>query len=302
MQSLQLQNGTTSESPGAEGQNILEPGNNSVGQISTESAEKIIAAASPEKVLSLEQQELLLLCLEDRFERHNLDPRFKTSRKNMSWPVIEKRLLSFPVKLWSLNEMERTGGEPDVVGYDLDTEQYIFFDLSAESPVGRTNHVYDRQAEDYLKLRTSPRYDTDPIDLNKYIDEMPTLGEMNRTQMELWLYFCRLLGVEIAELKLRPNEEFARVWREHPELCRGNAQEMAKAMGVKIMNPEEYSILQNYGDFDLFTWSWVEATTEERAKNFNRIGFRVAPFRAGTWSTNAVFHSRLGSFRSVLKI
>jgi hypothetical protein len=92
------------------------------------------------KDLSARQQEELMKTLKSRFdnntERHN----------NLSWDKINARLESNPGKLWSLNEMERTGGEPDVTGYDKETGEYIFYDCSAESPKGRRSICYDNEA------------------------------------------------------------------------------------------------------------------------------------------------------------
>jgi hypothetical protein len=66
--------------------------------------------------------------------------------KGLEWPKIQAKLEAQPEKLSSLNEMERTGGEPDVVGYDKKTGEYIFYDCSAESPTGRRSLCYDRVA------------------------------------------------------------------------------------------------------------------------------------------------------------
>ncbi len=64
----------------------------------------------------------------------------------LEWAKVQARLEANPAKLWSLNEMERTGGEPDVLGYDNQTGEYIFYDCSAESPEGRRSFCYDREA------------------------------------------------------------------------------------------------------------------------------------------------------------
>jgi hypothetical protein len=71
--------------------------------------------------------------------------------KGLSWPSLEKRLETMPEKLWSLNEMERTGGEPDVVGKDSKTDEFIFFDCSSESPKGRRSLCYDREGMESRK-------------------------------------------------------------------------------------------------------------------------------------------------------
>lgn len=96
------------------------------------------------KTLTKAQQEELIRVLEVRFEKN-------MSRHNgIGWSNIQAKLETDAVKLWSLNEMEKTGGEPDVVGFDTLTGQYIFYDCSAESPTGRRSLCYDRDA---LNLR-----------------------------------------------------------------------------------------------------------------------------------------------------
>lgn len=91
------------------------------------------------------QRDKLLQALQARFEKN-------TSRhKNLKWADVAARLESNPQKLWSLNEMESTGGEPDVVGYDKKGDEYIFFDCSPESPKGRVSVCYDREALDSRK-------------------------------------------------------------------------------------------------------------------------------------------------------
>jgi hypothetical protein len=92
------------------------------------------------KELSLEQREALLKALAARFEK------YKNRHEGLVWATIKTRLETDAGKLWSLNEMERTGGEPDVVGQDKKTGEYIFFDCSAESPKGRTSFCYDPEA------------------------------------------------------------------------------------------------------------------------------------------------------------
>jgi len=93
-----------------------------------------------EKTLSPEQQDELLNVLEARFEKN------MKRHKGLDWAKIKTRLQKDPEKLWSLDEMESTGGEPDVVGYDKKTDEYIFFDCSAESPKERRSLCYDRDA------------------------------------------------------------------------------------------------------------------------------------------------------------
>src|SRR6201998_3483161 len=95
---------------------------------------------SNKKELSPEQREELLRALKARFEK-NMD-----RHKGLEWVNVQAKLAANAEKLWSLNEMERTGGEPDVVGHDEETGEYIFYDCSAESPKGRRSVCYDREA------------------------------------------------------------------------------------------------------------------------------------------------------------
>jgi hypothetical protein len=97
------------------------------------------------KQLSPEQREELLGALKARFEK-NMD-----RHKGLDWSRLQAKLEGNAEKLWSLNEMERTGGEPDVVGHDKKTGEYIFYDCSAESPNGRRSLCYDRKALDSRK-------------------------------------------------------------------------------------------------------------------------------------------------------
>ena len=97
------------------------------------------------KELSSEQSKELLRILKTRFGKNmNL-------HKGLDWNKVQAKLEANTEKLWSLNEMERTGGEPDVVGYDKKTDEYIFYDCSAESPKGRRNVCYDREAQESRK-------------------------------------------------------------------------------------------------------------------------------------------------------
>jgi len=90
--------------------------------------------------LSKSQREEILRVLKTRFEKN------MNRHKGMAWASVEVKLQAHPEKLWSLNEMEKTGGEPDVVDHDKKTGEYIFFDCSAESPKDRRSLCYDRQA------------------------------------------------------------------------------------------------------------------------------------------------------------
>jgi hypothetical protein len=96
--------------------------------------------ANEKKVLSVEQQEELLGILKVRFEK-NLN-----RHEGLEWANVQRKLEAATGKLWSLHEMERTGGEPDVVGYDEAADEFIFMDCSAESPSGRRSVCYDHEA------------------------------------------------------------------------------------------------------------------------------------------------------------
>ena len=146
------------------------------------------------KELSPKQREELLGALKVRFEKN------MNRHKGLEWAKLQARLEANAEKLWSLNEMERTGGEPDVVGYDTKTGEYIFFDCAAESPQGRRSVCYDRE------------------------------------------------GLESR--------------KEHkPE---NNAIDMAAAMGIELLSEEQYRELQNLGDFDTKTSSWVKTPSDIR--------------------------------------
>ncbi len=97
---------------------------------------------NPNKELSPEQREELLRILEARFEKT------MNRHKGLEWAKVRAKLEANSEKLWSLNEMERTGGEPDVVGHDIKTGEYIFYDCSAESPNGRRHICYDRAGQE----------------------------------------------------------------------------------------------------------------------------------------------------------
>ena len=144
--------------------------------------------------LSEQGGEELLKTLKTRFEK-NMD-----RHKGMSWAKIQARLEAGPTKLWSLDEMERTGGEPDVVDHDKKTGEYIFYDCSAESPKGRRSVCYDGKA---LKDRKEHKPDN-------------------------------------------------------------SALEMAAEMGIDILTEDQYRELQQLGQFDLKTSSWVKTPAEMR--------------------------------------
>ena len=91
------------------------------------------------KKVSPKQVEELLRVLQARFEKN------MNRHRGLEWAKVEAKLKAHPEMLWSLHEMEKTGGEPDVVGHDQKTDQYIFFDCSAETPKGRVSVCYDRE-------------------------------------------------------------------------------------------------------------------------------------------------------------
>ncbi len=99
-------------------------------------------AIAVKKELSPEQCEELLRTLKARFGK-NIN-----RHQGLEWAQVQAKLEADSEKLWSVNEMERTGGEPDVVGYYKQTDEYIFYDCSAESPIGRRNVCYDREGQD----------------------------------------------------------------------------------------------------------------------------------------------------------
>ena len=97
------------------------------------------------KKLSSSQSEELLKILKDRFEKN------RNRHEGIEWNKVQAKLEANPEKLWSLNEMEKTGGEPDVVAYDKNMDEYTFYDCAAESPKERRSLCYDRQALDSRK-------------------------------------------------------------------------------------------------------------------------------------------------------
>lgn len=148
----------------------------------------------PKRKLSPGQSEELLSVLKARFEKH------MHRHEGLAWAQVAARFDANPGKLWSLHEMEETGGEPDVVGHDPKTGEIFFFDCSAQSPKDRTSLCYDR-----------------------------------------------------AGLESR---------KEHKP--RTSAMEMAAAMGVELLTEEQYQALQELGEFDTKTSSWVKSPVEIR--------------------------------------
>jgi len=146
------------------------------------------------KKLSPEERDKLLSTLKARFEKN------MKRHKGLEWAKVQARLEANPGKMWPLNEMEITGGEPDVVGHDNKTGEYIFYDCSAESPKERRSVCYDHEA---LEAR-----------------------------------------------------------KEHkPE---DSAIEMAAAIGIELLTEEQYRALQQLGNFDTKTSSWVKTPSEIR--------------------------------------
>ena len=111
---------------------------------------------SNKKELSLEQREELLKVLKINFEKN------RNRHEGLEWAKVESKLEANTEKLWSLNEMEGTEGEPDVVGHDKQTGEYIFYDCSAESPKGRRSVCYDREA---LESRKKHKPENNAIDM-----------------------------------------------------------------------------------------------------------------------------------------
>src|SRR5258705_2672990 len=108
------------------------------------------------KKLSSEERQELLRTLKARFEKN------MNRHKGLEWAKIQAKLEANAEKLWSLNEMERTGGEPDVIGHDNKTSEYIFYDCSAESPKSRRSLCYDREA---LESRKEHKPEDNALDM-----------------------------------------------------------------------------------------------------------------------------------------
>jgi hypothetical protein len=119
-------------------------------------ATKAREAKGNRKDLSSEQREELLETLRARFEEN------RNRHSGLEWAKVQAKLEANAEKLWSLNEMERTGGEPDVVGHDKKTGEYIFYDCSAESPKGRRSFCYDREA---LESRKEHKPENNAVDM-----------------------------------------------------------------------------------------------------------------------------------------
>ena len=178
-----------------------------------------------------EQREELLKTLKARFEKH------MNRHKGLAWAQVQARLEANADGLWSLNEMERTGGEPDVVSHDKKTGEYIFYDCSAESPKDRRSLCYDGEA---LQARKEHK----PAD---------------------------------------------------------SALDMAAGMGIELLTEEQYRELQNLGEFDTKTSSWVQTPPAIRQRG-------GAVFCARRYDTVFLYHNGSESyyaargFRGALRI
>lgn len=146
------------------------------------------------KNLKANQREELLEALKARFESN------MNRHEHVEWAKVLKKLEADPEKLWSLHEMERTAGEPDVVAYDKKKGEFIFYDCSEESPKGRRSLCYDRKALDARK--------------------------------------------------------------EHKP--KDNAVDVAAAMGIELLTEEQYRELQELGEFDTKTSSWIQTPADIR--------------------------------------
>ncbi len=171
------------------------------------------------KELSPKQHEELIGILKTRFEKNG------SRHKGLDWAKIQARLEKNAEKRWSLHQMESTGGEPDVVGYDKKTDEYIFFDCSAESPAARRSCCYDREA------------------LNSRKENKP----------------------------------------------KNSAMDMAAAMAIEILTEEQYRELQQIGNFDTKTSSWIITPS-----NIRKLG--GALFCDRRYNTVFVYHNGAESY------
>jgi hypothetical protein len=137
------------------------------------------------KDLKAKQREELIRTLKARFEKN------MHRHKGLAWAKVQVRLKGHPEKLWSLHEMERTGGEPDVVGYDKRTGEYIFYDCSPESPIGRRKVCYDREAAEKREapggnvIEMAAAMGIELLTEEQY-RELQTLGDFD-TKTESWV-------------------------------------------------------------------------------------------------------------------
>jgi hypothetical protein len=139
------------------------------------------------RTLSKQQREDLLKALQSRFEKN------MNRHKGLEWAKVQAKLDAQMEKLWSLNEMERTGGEPDVVGHDKMTGEYVFYDCSIESPTGRRSLCYDREALESRKEH-KPKHNAADMAASMGIEllteeqyrELHTLGKFD-TKTSSWV-------------------------------------------------------------------------------------------------------------------
>ena len=142
---------------------------------------------SSKKELSPEQREELLRTLKARFDKN------MNRHKGLEWAKIQAKLEANPEKLWSLHEMERTGGEPDVIGHDKKTGEFIFYDCSTESPKGRRSVCYDHEALEARKehkpkdsaMNMAEAMDIELLNEEQY-RELQKLGEFD-TKTSSWV-------------------------------------------------------------------------------------------------------------------
>jgi hypothetical protein len=146
-----------------------------------------VSGIAAKKQLSQKQSEDLLNTLKTRFEKN------MHRRADLRWADVQARLEARREKLWSLHEMERTGGEPDIIGRDKNTGEYIFYDCSAESPNGRRSLCYDREAlesrkENKPKDSAAAMAEAMGVELltEKQYRELQTLGEFD-TKTSSWV-------------------------------------------------------------------------------------------------------------------
>lgn len=181
--------------------------------------------------LSLKEMEDLLNKLKDRFDKN------KIRHANLKWNKVEEKLKSNTGKLWSLNQMELTGGEPDVICFDNNSEEYTFYDCSKESPKGRRSLCYDREA---LNSR-----------------------------------------------------------KEHKPI--NSAMDMSIAMGIEILNEDQYRLLQSLSEFDTKTSSWLKTPSHIR----NLGGAIFGDFRYGNvfiYHNGAESYYGARGFRGIITI
>lgn len=154
------------------------------------------STATPKKALPAKQRDELINALKTRFEKN------MNRHTGIEWAKVQTKLETSPKKLWSLSEMEKTGGEPDVVGYNKKTGEYLFYDCSAESPTGRRSLCYDGDA---LKSRKEHKPKSSALDMAAAMDiellneeqyrELQKLGDFD-TKTSSWV----LAPADIREL------------------------------------------------------------------------------------------------------